>query len=60
MILWDHLVVNLWEEESKCEVSHGDSQVWGVSLEGLFKSEISLEDCKGCLEPKVQEGGLEP
>ena len=32
----------------------------GVSLEGLFKSEVSLEVCKGCLEPKVQEGGLEP
>ena len=32
----------------------------GVSLEGLFKSEVSLEACKGCLEPKVQEGGLEP
>ena len=25
----------------------------GVSLERLFKSEVSLEDCKGCLEPKV-------
>ena len=33
---------------------------FGVSLEGLFKSEISLEVCKGCLEPKVQEGGFEP
>ena len=32
----------------------------GVSLEGLFKSEVSLEVCKGCLEPKVQEGELEP
>ena len=32
----------------------------GVSLEGLFKSGISLEKCKGCLEPKVQEGELEP
>ena len=32
----------------------------GVSLERLFKSGVSLEDCKGCLEPKVQEGGLEP
>ena len=32
----------------------------GVSLEGLFKSEVSLKVCKGCLEPKVQEGGLEP
>ena len=32
----------------------------GVSLEGLLKSEISLEDYKGCLKPKVQEGGLEP
>ena len=31
----------------------------GVSLEVLFKSEVSLEACKGCLEPKVQEGGLE-
>ena len=32
----------------------------GVSLEGLFKSKISLEDFKGYLEPKVQDGGLEP
>ena len=24
----------------------------GVSLERLFKSGVSLEDCKGCLEPK--------
>ena len=32
----------------------------GVSLEKLFKSEISFENCKGCLEPKVQEDGLEP
>ena len=31
----------------------------GILLEGLFKSEISLEVCKGCLEPKVQDGGLE-
>ena len=31
-----------------------------VSLEGLFKKGISLEKCKGCLEPKVQEGELEP
>ena len=31
-----------------------------VSLERLFKSGVSLEDCKGCLEPKVQEDGLEP
>ena len=30
-----------------------------VSLERLFKSKISLENCKWCLEPKVQEGGLE-
>ena len=42
--------VNLWKVESKYE----------VSLERLFKSEVSLEDYKGCLEPKVQEGGLEP
>uniref|UniRef100_F6HR87 Uncharacterized protein n=1 Tax=Vitis vinifera TaxID=29760 RepID=F6HR87_VITVI len=26
----------------------------------LFKSGVSFEDCKGCLEPKVQKGGLEP
>ena len=32
----------------------------GVSLEGLFKSEISLENYKGCFEPKKQDGGLEP
>ena len=32
----------------------------GVSLERLFKSGVSLKDCKGCLELKVQEGGLEP
>ena len=25
------LFVNLWEEESKCEVSFGDSQVWGIT-----------------------------
>ena len=31
-----------------------------VSLEVLFKSEVSLEDCKGHCEPKVQKGGLEP
>ena len=31
----------------------------GVSLERLFKSGVSLEDGKGCLEPKVQNGGLE-
>ena len=31
----------------------------GVSLEGLFKSGISLKNCKGCLKPKIQEGGLE-
>ena len=31
----------------------------GVSLEGLFKSGISLEKCKGCLEPKVQDGELD-
>ena len=31
-----------------------------VSLERLFKNGVSLEDCKGCLEPKVQKGGLEP
>ena len=30
-----------------------------VSLKGLFKSGVSLENCKGCLEPKVQEGELE-
>ena len=33
---------------------------YGVSLERLFKSGVSFEDCKGCLEPKVQEAGLEP
>ena len=33
---------------------------YGVSLERLFKSEVSLEDCKGCLETKVQDGRLEP
>ena len=32
----------------------------GVSLKGLFKSGVSLENCKGFLEPKVQEDGLEP
>ena len=32
----------------------------GVSLERLFKSGVSLEKCKGCLEPKVREGELEP
>ena len=32
----------------------------GVSLKRLFKSEVSFEKCKGYLEPKVQEGGLEP
>ena len=42
--------VNICKEESKCE----------VSLEGLFKNEVSLEDYKGCLELKVQEGGLKP
>ena len=26
----------------------------GVSLEGLFKSRVSLEKCKGCLEPKFK------
>ena len=31
-----------------------------VSLEGLFKSGVFLENCKGCLKPKVQESGLEP
>ena len=31
-----------------------------VSLERLFKSSVSLEDCKRCLDPKVQEGELEP
>ena len=31
-----------------------------ISLKGLFKSDASLKDCKGCLEPKVQEGELEP
>ena len=29
----------------------------GISLERLFKSGISLEEYKGCLEPKVQVGG---
>ena len=33
---------------------------YGASLEGLFKSEAFIEDCKGSLETKVQEGGLEP
>ena len=33
---------------------------WGVSLKELFKSEVYVEDYKECLEPKVQEGGLEP
>ena len=28
----------------------------GVSLERLFKSRVSLEDCKGYFESKVQEG----
>ena len=32
----------------------------GLSLEGLFKSGVSLEKCKGCLEPKFQDGGFEP
>ena len=32
----------------------------GVSLEGLSKRGVSLEKCKGCLEPKVQDGGLKP
>ena len=32
----------------------------GVSREGLFKSDISLKDCKECLEPKVQDSELEP
>ena len=32
----------------------------GVSLEGLLKSEVSLEDSKGCFESKVQDGELEP
>ena len=31
----------------------------GVSVKGLFKSEISLRDCKGYLEPKVQDGEFE-
>ena len=53
------LFVYLWEKESKYEVSLKDSQVW-VSLERVFKSGVSLEKCKGCLEPKVQEGELEP
>ena len=29
----------------------------GVSLEGLFKSGVSLENCKGCLEPKIHTRG---
>ena len=32
----------------------------GVSLKELFKSEVSLEDCKMCLELKFQEVWLEP
>ena len=32
----------------------------GVSLKRLFENQVSLEDCKRCLEPKVQEDGLEP
>ena len=31
-----------------------------VSLEGLFKSETSLENCKECFEPKVHKGLLKP
>ena len=31
----------------------------GVSLERLFKSGVFLEDCKECLELKVQEGRVE-
>ena len=31
-----------------------------VSPERLFNSEISLKDCKGCLEPKIQDSRLEP
>ena len=30
-----------------------------VSLERLFKSGESLEDYKGCFEPKIQEDELE-
>ena len=31
----------------------------GVSLEWLFKSGVSLEKCKGCLESTVQESELD-
>ena len=31
----------------------------GVSLERLFKSGVSLEDCKEYFKPKVQEGKFE-
>ena len=62
MILWEYFLssfVNLWEENSKCEVSLRDSQMWGIT-KGLFKSEVSAEDCKRCFDPKVQDDWLEP
>ena len=53
------LFVNLWEEKSKCKYHLGILKC-EVSLEGLFMSGVSLKDCKGSLEPTIQDGGLEP
>ena len=61
MILWEYFLssfVNLWEENSKWEVSLRDSQMWGIT-KVLFKSEVSAEDCKRWLDPKVQDDWLD-
>ena len=35
------LFVNLWDEESKCEVSLRDSQVWGITWRVVQEWDIS-------------------
>ena len=50
MILRDHYLYISMRNFLKC----------GISLEGLFKNGIFLEKCKGRLQPKVEDDGLEP
>ena len=57
-ILWNYLYI--FERKNLSVRYHLGILKYGVSLERLFKSDVSLKDGKGCLEPKVQDDGLEP
>ena len=57
MILWNYLYIF---EMNNLSVRYNlEILKCRVSLERLFKSGESLEDYKGCFEPKIQEDELE-